>query len=47
MPLLAEAPYSAYFFFLKTLLATMGMKPVNPGSVSAMLYGAQWVTENH
>lgn len=25
---------------VKTLVATMGMKSVNPGSVSAMLYGA-------
>lgn len=25
----------------------MGMKHVDPGSVSAMLYGAQWVTQNH
>lgn len=25
----------------------MGMKPANPGSVSAMLCGAQWLTENH
>lgn len=25
---------------VKTLVATMGMKSVNPGSVGAMLYGA-------
>lgn len=39
--------FTVHIFFFKTWVATMGMKHVDPGSVSAMLYGAQWVTQNH
>lgn len=36
-----ELRHFTVHIFFKTWVATMGMKHVDPGSVSAMLYGAQ------